>query len=542
MKHRIALLLAVLLLPLFLPAPAFAGCTGPPTGNAGDIINNAAYNVLQYCDGTNWIAMGPHGAGGASCVPAAAVGTVMPDGSVYAGLSPDGSVPMDTTVCDAGQYWNGSACTACGSGLWSGSGSACNTTWSSTNHPTWNNGTANWTVTSYTSTTTGQANTAGLAALGDAGSPYKAASYCKNLSAYGHADWYLPAKDELSVMYGNRVAIANFDTTDGNTASGGAYPGEYWPSTEYSNSSAWHEDFSNGLHPNDPKASSYSARCVRKDTANPEGTLMYNNDYHLYQFCDGANWQPMGPQGAGGGGLVGWWKFDETSGTSAADSSGRGNTGTIAGAPTWTVGGKINGALSFNAADPDQVSTLTKYYFDGGSFTYAAWVNTTQQVSQVRIMGSMAASDGYVWLNESEGTTTGFSIELNTMTPADYQLRSSNVNISDGLWHHVALVVDRTANTISVYVDGAVKSNTSHTFVGNFGISGDQMTHHIGYQNASLAYTGLIDDARVYNRALSANEIAALYNLTSNEGDMFYDSDHAVMQYFNGASWVGIGK
>jgi hypothetical protein len=46
-------------------------------------------------------------------------------------------------------------------------------------------------------------------------------------------------------------------------------------------------------------------------------------------------------------GLVGYWKFDEGSGTTANDSSGYGNNGTLYNSPTWTTG-KVGGALSFN--------------------------------------------------------------------------------------------------------------------------------------------------------------------------------------------------
>ena len=251
----------------------------------------------------------------AGFAPPPAVGTVMADGSVYAGLSPDGPVPMYATVCDAGQYWNGSACTACGSGLWSGSGSTCNTTWSSINYPTFNNGSTAWPGPNYTSTTTGSANTAGLATLVDTAAPYMAASYCKNLSAYGHADWYLPARDELNVMYGNRVAIANFDTTDGGAIIGTAYPGLYWTSTESWASTAWTQRFSDGFQNSDGyKNYPLAVRCVRKGAppgsctspAGVEGGMIYNNGTnHVMQYCDGTNWQPMGKvPGAGGAGCA----------------------------------------------------------------------------------------------------------------------------------------------------------------------------------------------------------------------------------------------
>ena len=71
------------------------------------------------------------------------------------------------------------------------------------------------------------------------------------------------------------------------------------------------------------------------------------------------------------------WKFDETSGTSASDSSGNGNNGMLVNGPTWNpTGGKIGGALSFDGTD-DYVLKTTSFVpaFDGtGNLTLAAWI------------------------------------------------------------------------------------------------------------------------------------------------------------------------
>ncbi len=200
------------------------------------------------------------------CQVGITVGQACPDGTIYAGFSPDGTVPMYTTQCDAGQYWNGSACTVCASGLWSGSGSTCSTTYSSRTDGlvTWNNGTGNWTDTGYTSAVTGKDNTAGLAVLADAGSTYKAASYCENLTAYGNSDWYLPAKNELNILYTNAAAIGHFDVTDGSTVVSGGYPGLYWSSSEGSNNNAWYQRFSDGNQTNTFKNVFLSVRCARR--------------------------------------------------------------------------------------------------------------------------------------------------------------------------------------------------------------------------------------------------------------------------------------
>lgn len=207
----------------------------------------------------------------AGCQTGITIGQACPDGTIFAGTSPDGNVPMYTTPCDAAQYWSGSSCATCGSGMWTGSGTTCGTAYSSgsLNMTTWNNGSSSWTTTGYTSGTTGKANTAGLYALSDAGSPYRAASYCATLNAYGHADWYLPAQQEISVMYANAAAIGNFDVTDGGNQVGGGYPGLYWSSSEDDPTGAWSERFSDGYqyyyyYYGFTKNFALEVRCVRR--------------------------------------------------------------------------------------------------------------------------------------------------------------------------------------------------------------------------------------------------------------------------------------
>src|ERR1035437_761657 len=77
------------------------------------------------------------------------------------------------------------------------------------------------------------------------------------------------------------------------------------------------------------------------------GHIINNAAYNVLQYCDGTNWIAMGPHGAGGSGIVGWWKLDESSGPTATDSSGNGHNGTWTNGPAYTASGKINGALTF---------------------------------------------------------------------------------------------------------------------------------------------------------------------------------------------------
>jgi len=103
------------------------------------------------------------------------IGTVCPDGSVYAGTTPDGDVPFYVTRCDYNMTWDGSACTGSRQGI------------------TWNNGLGNWVNTTLSNCThsfacpeTGEANTTTLAAadsdsVNGGTQPHAAAKYCDDL-------------------------------------------------------------------------------------------------------------------------------------------------------------------------------------------------------------------------------------------------------------------------------------------------------------------------------------------------------------------------
>ena len=159
------------------------------------------------------------------------IGDVCSDGSIYAGLSPDGNVAMYTTPADAGSFL-------------------------------WLNG-AGWTDTmvdclgttpgTASSCRTGEANTALLVGLSDGHDSYDAALHCDGLSAHGHTDWYLPALDELDVLYDNRVAI------------GGFIAAPYWSSSERDNDFAREQRFSNGTQgAGDKYGMGQRVRCVRR--------------------------------------------------------------------------------------------------------------------------------------------------------------------------------------------------------------------------------------------------------------------------------------
>jgi Protein of unknown function (DUF1566) len=162
------------------------------------------------------------------------IGQVCTDGSVYAGVTPDGNVAMYAAPCDAGMTGPAGSCT----------GTRFTLRWS-----------AGTTVsTGITNQSTGKANTAALHADdGNADTPYSAADYCYNLSGYlGHSDWYLPGLGELNIMYQNQTAIGGFQTST-----------NYWSSSESNNVNALYESFSTGSESFNNKNFAYYVRCAR---------------------------------------------------------------------------------------------------------------------------------------------------------------------------------------------------------------------------------------------------------------------------------------
>jgi Concanavalin A-like lectin/glucanases superfamily len=272
--------------------------------------------------------------------------------------------------------------------------------------------------------------------------------------------------------------------------------------------------------------------------AGTEGDLMYNNDYHLYQFCGGTNWQPMGPTGAGGatsyapsGGLAGWWKFDEASGTVAADSSGNSNTGTASG--TTVVAGKIGNARSFNGTSDNIAVGNPASLQIAGDITMCAWAYPQNASSFI-----LSKSDGGG--NYDYGLYITGAGSLSLYYGAGLTASTAIGLVSSNIWQHLCAVVQ--SNVATFYINGVPYTGGAAT------ITNTNQQFYIGAHNGGgWALQGNIDELRVYNRALTATEITALYNYTggsncSPEGGMFYDSDHSIMQYCNGASWVRIGQ
>jgi hypothetical protein len=201
-------------------------------------------------------------------------------------------------------------------------------------------------------------------------------------------------------------------------------------------------------------------------------------------------------------GLVGHWALDETSGATAADSSGLGRNGSVVGTATWTTG-KIDNAIQLNGTNRVEVNSLMG---SPKNVTLAGWANLTAADSS----GAELLSIGnYFALRLNDGTTTrAFFYNGSTWVVA-----STNQTFTGAGWHHFAGVFNDDANYCKLYVDGIEVASVSTTVTIPWsGLGTKTMLGTHGNGSTNFDFSGKIDDVRVYNRALCPAEVLDLKN------------------------------
>jgi hypothetical protein len=199
--------------------------------------------------------------------------------------------------------------------------------------------------------------------------------------------------------------------------------------------------------------------------------------------------------------LIAHWKLEETKGVIAHNSINA-NHGTLSGEPLWQPsGGKVGGALEFDGID-DYISTPFILNPGKGSMGAFAWIKGGLP-GQVII--SQTGDFGGTWLSmdPAEGKLmTGFSDMY-------FGALVSETVVTDCQWHHVGLVYDMDTLHRLIYVDGVMVAEDTTVVAGT--LSDDGL--HVGTSkdlDAETFFSGLIDDVRIYNVALTAEQIAML--------------------------------
>ena len=199
--------------------------------------------------------------------------------------------------------------------------------------------------------------------------------------------------------------------------------------------------------------------------------------------------------------IVACWTMDEAEDIFVYDSFSN-NYAYIVGDPVWQPsGGKVAGALQLDGID-DYVSTPFILNPSNGSLSAFVWIKGG---SPGQVILSQTGDFGGTWLGVDplEGTLmTGFSEMY-------FGALVSDTVIIDGQWHHVGLVYDMASLHRRLYVDGILVAEDA-TVVSGIPSDGGL---HIGASNdldAGTFFSGLIDDVRIYTRALNAEEIGNL--------------------------------
>ncbi len=199
--------------------------------------------------------------------------------------------------------------------------------------------------------------------------------------------------------------------------------------------------------------------------------------------------------------LVGWWKFDEGSGSTAADSSGNGNDGTLNGPVEW-VEGHDGSALSFNGPYNYVLVQDSPSLDMTDAITIAAWINPSWTGNNRILQKSEGTGDNQYRLLKEWGDNLRFDV------PGAGLLEVTGNLPTYGEWTHLAATYD--GSSIKIYYDAVV--------VGEMAASGDMATSTgtlcIGTKHETAPggdeYHGIMDDVRIYNRALSQSEIKRL--------------------------------
>jgi hypothetical protein len=200
--------------------------------------------------------------------------------------------------------------------------------------------------------------------------------------------------------------------------------------------------------------------------------------------------------------LVVHWKFDEGSGTTVGDSSGKGNTGTLFNNPTWTDSGKIGGALAFSGGSRAELyhsATLDQT----GDESVSLWFKTSQP------------STGYVSIFRQDQRFTPLQLKGEGAAQVAYwpngpiQLLAFPWTYNDNEWHHYVASYDHALG-LKVYVDGNLVASKA-TNLGPLPIVTNKIVLGAN-EGGEEAYNGLLDDVRIFNSTLTQDEVTQLMN------------------------------
>ena len=260
----------------------------------------------------------------------------------------------------------------------------------------------------------------------------------------------------------------------------------------------------NGGNPHFVNAAANDFHLTASSAAIDQGVTLsgFSNDYEGGFRPQGAAWD-MGAfeRSSTAAGRISHWKFDESSGTSAADFAD-GNTLTLTGGASFATGGQLGNALSLKGTTGYAIDTSTTGINSTATLTISAWLKPNLQTGYRTVIskGSSSPARGYA-VNLLEG-----NLNFVKVGAADVP---SGVSIPTGAFYHIAVTWNESAEVAQFYVDGILSQTVSSAGAITPPLDADPLVVGKFLGSASF-FDGLIDDLRLYGRVLTQSEIVAL--------------------------------
>jgi len=231
-------------------------------------------------------------------------------------------------------------------------------------------------------------------------------------------------------------------------------------------------------------------------------------------MSDGRQWYIVGSKDlsatVAADNLVGWWKLDDAFGTTAVDSSSSNLDATLSGGLDFSlhsVAGKIKSTLLFDNIN-DSMIVADNSVLKPVDFTISVWLKLNSLSSYEGIVSQTSSNygaGGYFMRRDSTAEGGRFSVFIYDGGTPEPRASSTTVPVT-GQWYHVVATFNE--KELKIYVNGNLEGTRARVASISYGTGGNFI---IGAVANGFPFPGLIDDMRVYNIALTSNEIQALY-------------------------------
>jgi hypothetical protein len=207
-------------------------------------------------------------------------------------------------------------------------------------------------------------------------------------------------------------------------------------------------------------------------------------------------------------GPVGWWKLDESGGTTAANAAGASLAGQFHGAPRWAPDqGRQQGAVEFGPASGWIECTESADLYLRDSVAVAVWMKT-----RAGEKGGVLLAKGASWRLQRSGGKGEVEFTLTgPQTSGASKGKPPRVvckqALNDGQWHHLVATYD--GKRIALYVDGVEADAV--TASGTLALNNLPVTLGENAASRGRPWNGWLDDVRLYDRGLSPQEVRMLW-------------------------------